>query len=363
MEDGETEPPALPMEEDLALEQPHLSPPRLDAENPREEAMRQELDALKIEMRSIKESAAQPPVSHVVPEPQLLHPVKEFTGKDPDYGVHELLSEVNAKATASALPKARWPAIALASMTPEIRKDVNQKLDGLRQASSIPNDWVPSWGDLVNVLKASAWAHKETALSLRTQLYAVELQQQQTVQVATRKLEGLFAKLSAAENPLAESEKVFVLQRAVGAVLKDWPLNANPITLKPWETYEELSQHLLEKDLLTPERRQRPPRESSFQQQGRKREKPAYGPTKYPRSSSPVPKKPRGSASSSSSQLSPELRQQLMSEGKCFRCQQQGHRASDVVSSKHGPKFVCPSRSSDKPPVNRKPSASNKAIP
>ena len=93
--------------------------------------------------------------------------------------------------------------------------------------------------------------------------------------------------------------------------------------------------------------------EGSFQKTGTRRDRAAPGPSEgrqADQSSGPKAKKPRFEYKDPN-RLTPEARAKLMEAGKCFNCQEQGHRASDTEKTSSGIKFVCPKRSNENPNV------------
>jgi len=342
-------------EEEINPEEPQLSEPNLGAANPREEALRQQVEALQLTIKTMVASAAASPSSHQL----MIAPVRPFTGEEQGPSANDFASEFKAKAVAAELPRNKWVPIALATMGTTARTYCEQHLAKLAQESD-DMEWEAGWSDLLAALKAGPWAQQATVYSLRTEMDDVRLQPRQAVRVVTRKLDSFFYKLAQAGDPIPPGEKIYCLQRAVRAQLQPlkWPINAHPATNQPWSSYEELSQFLVEKDATEPDRCRRPlPEESSFQQPNRRRERAAPaqpgGKQGGSSSSAPAAKKPR-TEYAGTNKLAPEVREQLMAEGKCFRCKQPGHRASEVKETSAGPKFVCPQRSTERPPANSK---------
>ena len=187
----------------------------------------------------------------------LTQPMQPFSGTDPSVNVGEWLGEFKAKAAALQLPSDRWVDVALASMTGEPRAYVEARL-AKQAAEADPRGegepWAASWDDLATAMRSGPWLQRDSMYAVRSQLDKLELQPKQAIRVVIRKLDAYCHKLDRLGSPIADSERVYVLQRAVRQQLPHWPLTADPMHAKPWGSYEALTTYNLERDAAEPER-------------------------------------------------------------------------------------------------------------
>ena len=314
-----------------------------------QQAAKQAEEAQAAFMKMVLGSAASLPVSHMV-----VAPVTPFSGEDSGPSPNDFLSDFNAKAEASGLPKGKWVANALANMAVMPRQYCQKRL--LAWKLEHPDQEV-GWSDLEQVLRSGPWATKATVFALRCELDEVRLGVRQPVRVVTQKLESLFAKLAGLGAPVGHDEQLWALQRAVRARLPSgWPVGGQ-VHGPQWPGYEQLARCLLDKDAAEPERCVPKPvqDEAVFRKQGRRRGRPdqagpSGGGQKHSGSKAAAPEGKRARFEyRGNNQLSPEERSKLMEAGKCFKCHQPGHRAYDTKSTPTGRKFVCPKRSSEVP--------------
>ena len=315
--------------------------------SPAMEAMRRELDAMRVSVASMVASANEKSSGHGVSANSLVAPVATFTGVDSTLSALDFLSEFRAKAAAKQLAKSLWVPTALAAMAPGPRSYVEEQFAALAEQADERGEqqpWEASWDDLVNVLTTGPWQQRATIFAVRMQLAKLRLQPHQPVEQLVRKVNSLAEKLKGLGSALSDDERTFALQHALIEQVPHWAVTASPYDAKPWASFDTLCSYVLEKDATEPERLRKA---EAWKQQGRRRGREAASsvPEGNPRGrQQPEQKRPR-TAYAARDKLSDSEREQLAKEGKCFLCKQPGHRAADVA---HG-KFVCPSRTNKKP--------------
>ena len=334
-----------PVVEDPGLQ---TTQPNLNAANPMVEAMRQELDAMRVTVANMVASAHRSATSGQSAG-NLVAPIQPFSGQDAAVSAASWLAGARVRFQARQLAKQHWVATAMASLEEDPRSYVEQRLAKLAECAAEHQEseepWEASWEDFSDALLSGPWQTKQTSFAVRSLISKLRLQNRQPVQVLVRKLNGLAAQLRGMSKPMTDDELIFALQQALCEQLPSWPLTVNPATAQPWPSFDSLCSYVLERDAAEPERCSKAASEAPWQQPRRRRARDETGTSSGDK---PQHKRPR-SATAARDKLGPNEREQLMRDGRCFLCKQQGHRASDVVSSSTGPKFVCPSRAAEKP--------------
>ena len=135
MEDEEIPPPLLD-DNGQVVEQPqqplHPVIPNLQAANPSMEAMRQELDAMRLSVATLVATATKTSAPSVSAGSMVAR-IQPFTGQDASVSAASWLASFRVKAYAKQLPAEHWVATALAALEDDPRSYVEQRLARLAE--------------------------------------------------------------------------------------------------------------------------------------------------------------------------------------------------------------------------------------